>query len=534
MDKLKNIIEQGKAILGIELGSTRIKAVLIDPTTSLTIATGGHDWENKLENGIWTYHLDDVAAGFADSYLNLKNNVLKKFGLTLTKVGAIGVSAMMHGYLAFDKQNNLLTPFRTWRNTIARDASAKLTDAFQFNIPERWSIAHLYQSVQAKDEHVKNLDFFTTLAGYIHWKLTGCKVLGVGDASGMFPIDSQINSFNEDYIKIFNDLCKKDGFDLDLSSLLPKVLVAGDDAGTLTKEGALFLDPQGDLQPGIPLCAPEGDAGTGMVATNSVGVRTGNVSAGTSIFAMIVLEKALKKLHREIDNVTTPVGSQVAMVHANNCTSDLNAWVGLFDDFAKSAGLNLSPDELFGLLYNKALKATPDCDGIVSYGYYSGEFITKLEEGRPLMLRTPNSEFNVGNLMRSNLNSSLGAIRLGMNILTDEEQVKIDKLLGHGGLFKTPVVGQTIMADALNTPVWVMETAGEGGSWGMAVLANYLINKDNGETLPDFLDNKVFKDSKGVKITPDKEGVDGFNEYIKNYVSCLKVEQAAVDSLKAK
>lgn len=532
MNNYAKIITDGKAVLGIELGSTRIKAVLIDPNTSKTIATGGHDWENHLENGIWTYHLDEIASGFAHSYENLKKEIQKQFGVTIKNLAAIGVSAMMHGYLAFDKDNNLLTPFRTWRNTIARDASAKLTKEFNFNIPERWSIAHLYQSILAKDKHVEKLDFFTTLAGYIHFKLTNHKVLGVGDASGMFPIDEKTNSFNQNYIKKFNQLAEDNGFSLDLDKLLPKVLISGQNAGSLTKEGALFLDKDGDLQAGIPLCPPEGDAGTGMVATNSVRVRTGNVSAGTSIFAMIVLERALKDLHRELDNVTTPDGSQVAMVHANNCTSDLNAWVNLFGEFAKDAGFNLSNNDLFSILYNKALTGAPDCDGIVSYGYYSGEFITHMEEGRPLMLRTPESKFSIANLMRSNLYSSLGAVRLGMDILTEQEHVKIDKLLGHGGLFKTPIVGQTIMADALKTPVWVMDTAGEGGAWGIAVLANYLINNHDNESLPDYLDNKVFKDSAGSKICPTNEGVTGFNSYMKNYVSCLSVQKAATQALK--
>lgn len=531
MSDIKKIIEEGKAVLGIELGSTRIKGVLIDPTTHAPIASGGHSWENRLENGIWTYHLDDVTTGLQDCYQDLVKDVKEKYGVGLKKIAALGISAMMHGYLAFDKDGNLLAPFRTWRNTLCRDASAKLTDVFQFNIPERWSISHLYQSILNNEEHVKKIDFFTTLSGYIHWKLTGRKVLGIGDAAGMFPIDSNTNTFVKKYQDQFNELVKDKDYGWKVEDLLPTVLVAGDDAGTLTEEGAKLLDVTGELQAGIPLCPPEGDAGTGMVATNSVGVRTGNVSAGTSIFAMIVLEKALSKLHREIDNVTTPDGSQVAMVHANNCTTDLNAWVNLFGEFAELSGKKMAPDELFGLLYNRALEGDPDCGGVLTYGYYSGEFITNLEEGRPLLIRTPESKFNIANLMRSNLNTSLGAIRLGMDILKDEN-VRIDKLLGHGGLFKTKGVGQKIMADALNTPVWVMTTAGEGGPWGVAILAAYEICREEGETLPHYLDSKVFANSEGSKIDPDKTGVEGFNKFMENYKSCLKVEKAAVDCLK--
>ncbi len=530
MADIKQTIESGKAVLGIEFGSTRIKAVLIDPVSHAPIADGGHSWENRLENGIWTYHMEDIWNGLQDCYQDLLKNVQAKYGVKITRLGAIGISAMMHGYLAFDKEGTLLAPFRTWRNTLCRDASAKLTDVFQFNIPERWSIAHLYQSILNKEEHVKKLDFFTTLAGFIHWKLTGRKVLGVGDAAGMFPIDSEKNDYNQDYLKKFDALVSGEGYAWKLADLLPKVLVAGEDAGSLTEEGAKLLDTSGSLCAGIPMCPPEGDAGTGMVATNSVAVRTGNVSAGTSIFAMIVLEKALSRLHREIDNVTTPDGKQVAMVHANNCTSDLNSWVGLFAEFAELSGHKLSPDELYGLLYRNALKGDADCGGVLSYGYYSGEFITDMKEGRPMLIRSPKAKFNLANLMRSNLNSSLGAIRIGMDILSDEH-VAIDKLLGHGGLFKTKGVGQKIMADALNTPVWVMTTAGEGGPWGVAILAAYLVNKNEGETLPQYLDSRVFASSQGEKIDPEATGVAGFNKFMENYKSCLKVERAATECM---
>lgn len=534
MTDYKQLIAEGGAVLGIELGSTRIKGVLIDPSDGKVLAQGSHGWENRLENGIWTYHIDEVWSGVQDTYADLKKDVLAKYGVALKKLSALGFSAMMHGYLAFDKSGNLLAPFRTWRNTLCRDSSAKLTELFNFNIPERWSIAHLYQSILNKEDHVKNVDFFTTLAGYIHWKLTGRRVLGVGDAAGMFPIDSVSGSYRKDLIEKFDSLVAPEGYPWKLESILPEVLAAGENAGTLTKDGAKLLDPSGELEADVPMAPPEGDAGTGMVATNSVAVRTGNVSAGTSIFAMIVLEKALEKLHREIDNVTTPDGKQVAMVHANNCTSDLNSWVGLFAEFAEASGHKMAPDELFALLYNRALnEGDPDCGGVLTYGYFSGEFITGMEEGRPLLIRTPEAKFNLANLMRSNLNTSLGAIRLGMDILKDEH-VAIDKLLGHGGLFKTKGVGQTIMANALDTPVWVMTTAGEGGPWGMALLAAFLVKKDAGETLPHFLDSKIFAGAEGSKVDPDSVGVEGFNKFMQRYTACLPVEKAACECMAEK
>ena len=460
MSDIKQIIEAGQAVLGIEFGSTRIKAVLIEPNTLKPIAQGAHEWENRLEDGFWTYHLDDIWGGLQDCYHELQKDVKSQYGCEIMKLASIGFSAMMHGYMAFDKDGNQLAQFRTWRNANTSEAAEKLTELFQFNIPERWSISHLYQCILNKEDHISKVDFFTTLAGYVHWKLTGQKVLGVGDASGMFPIDSNTMDYNKSYADKFNQILKDEKLPYTLEQLLPKVLVAGQNAGTLTAEGAKLLDTTGTLEAGCPLCPPEGDAGTGMVATNSVAVRTGNVSAGTSIFAMVVLEKALAKLHREIDNVTTPDGLQVAMVHANNCTSDLNAWVGLFADFLRAAKIDMDMNTLFKTLYNEALtNGAVDCDGIITYGYLSGENITNMPEGRPLLARMPESKFTIGNLFRSNLNTSLGAIRLGMNILKNE-QVKIDKLLGHGGLFKTKGVGQSIMADALNTPVWVMTTAG--------------------------------------------------------------------------
>ncbi|MBU3825959.1 MAG: FGGY-family carbohydrate kinase [Candidatus Anaerobiospirillum merdipullorum] len=524
-------LDLSKCSLGIELGSTRIKAVLIDDK-HMPIAQGSHEWENQLVDGIWTYSLEDVWAGVQDCYRDLVADVQAKFNTQITTLGAIGFSAMMHGYLAFDKDDKLLVPFRTWRNTITRKASEELTEKFNFNIPERWSIAHFYQCMLAKEPHVGQVAFFTTLAGYIHYKLTGCKVLGVGDAAGMFPIDSTTGDYDSKMLEQFNAIAKEHGYEVSVKDLMPKVLCAGEDAGKLTAEGAKLLDPTGTLQAGIPLCPPEGDAGTGMVATNSVAVRTGNVSAGTSIFAMIVLERSLAKLHRELDMVTTPDGLPVAMVHANNCTSDLNAWVGLFAEFADKIGAKISTNDLYGVLYRNALTGANDCGGLMSYGYYSGEFITGLEEGRPLFMRKPDADFTLANFMRTHLYSALGALKIGMDILINEEKVGLDKLLGHGGLFKTKGVGQKIMADAMNAPVSVMETAGEGGAWGIALLAAYEINKQPGQSLPDYLNNEVFKDSKGSTIDPTPEDVAGFERFMEGYKAGLAAEKAAAAEYK--
>lgn len=517
-----------KCYLGIELGSTRIKAVLIDDKFNV-VATGAFDWENRLLNGIWTYSQDDIFSGIKDCYKNLKENVYKSYGLTIKKLGAMGISGMMHGYLAFDKDGKLLTPFRTWRNTNARKASAFLTDLFDFNIPERWSISHLYQSILDDDPHVKNIDYITTLSGYIHRILTGNKVLGIGDAVGMFPIDTKTHSYVKDMVDKFNNLIHDKNYSWTLLDILPKVKVAGEDAGTLTKEGALFLDPDGDLESGIKLCPPEGDAGTGMVATNSVKVRTGNISAGTSIFAMIVLEKSLDRLHREIDMVTTPDGHPVAMAHANNCTSDLNAWVSLFAQFLKLKSKDVDINDVYKVLYEHALTGDSDCGGLLSYGYYSGEFITNLEQGRPLFVRKPDAKFNLANFMRSHLYSSLGATVMGMDILIKDEHVKLDSLLGHGGLFKTKGVGQQIMADAMNVPVSVMETASEGGPWGIAILASYLVNKGNLK-LDDFLALKVFDKNKSTTLKPNPEGVAGFAKFMEYYKKGLAIEKEATES----
>ena len=531
MSDVKNTIASGKAVLGIEFGSTRIKAVLVDEN-NMPIASGDHDWENRLENGVWTYTLEDIWTGLQDCYQKMTEDVKAKYGVAVEKLAGIGFSAMMHGYLAFDKDGNLLVPFRTWRNTITQEASEALTKEFNFHVPQRWSIAHLYQAILNGEEHVPQVDFFTTLDGYIHWQLTGEKVLGVGSASGMFPIDSTIKDYDKAMIRKFDELVAPKGFPWKLEQLLPKVLLAGDKAGVLTEEGAKKLDPTGTLQAGCPLCPPEGDAGTGMVATNSVKQRTGNVSAGTSVFAMIVLEKALKSVHEEIDMVTTPSGDAVAMVHCNNCTSDLNAWVNIFKEFAESFGIDVDMNKLFGTLYNKALEGDKDCGGLLAYNYFSGEHITGFEEGRPMFVRTPDSKFSLANFMRANLYTSLGALKVGLDILLKEEEVAIDRITGHGGLFKTKGVGQKILAAAMDATVSVMKTAGEGGAWGIALLASYMVNKDAGEALEDYLQNKVFGGDEGEKMDPDPEDVKGFDEFIKRYRAGFPIERAAIDSLK--
>ena len=527
----KEAITAGNTSLGIEFGSTRIKAVLVGPDNGV-LASGSHEWENRLENGIWTYSLDDIWNGLQDCYKNLTEDVKVQYGETLTTIGSIGFSAMMHGYMAFDKDGELLVPFRTWRNTITEEAAAKLTEAFSYNIPQRWSIAHLYQAILNKEEHVSDIAFFTTLAGFIHWKLTGEKVLGVGDASGMFPIDSETCDYDAKMLAKFDEMVAPCGYPWKLTEILPKVLSAGEQAGVLTEEGAKLLDPSGNLKSGIPVCPPEGDAGTGMVATNSVAVRTGNVSAGTSVFAMIVLEKALENVHTEIDLVTTPTGEAVAMVHCNNCTSDLNAWVNLFKEFAESFGIEVDMNKLFSVLYNKALEGDADCGGLLAYNYFSGENITGFEEGRPLFARTPDSRFNLANFMRVHLFTALGALKNGLDILLKEEHVQIDKIYGHGGLFKTPVVGQRIMAAAMDTPVSVMQTAGEGGAWGIAVLASYMKNKKAGQSLADYLNNEVFAGQEGVTEEPVASDVAGFDEFLKLYNAGLPIERAAVETMK--
>lgn len=529
VNEAKTAILENRTALGIEFGSTRIKAVLVDDKNQ-PIASGAYEWENQYVDGIWTYSLEEIWKGLQGSYQDMAEDVQKKYGVELTSVGAFGVSAMMHGYMPFNKEGELMVPFRTWRNNITGEASEKLAELFHYNIPQRWSIAHLYQAILNGEEHVKDIDYITTLEAYVHWKLTGKRVLGIGDAAGMFPIDSETKDYNEEMVQKFDELVAPYGFPWKLRDIMPKALVAGQDAGALTEEGAKLLDVSGKLKAGIPMCPPEGDAGTGMVATNSVRRRTGNVSAGTSVFAMIVLEKALSKPYKEIDMVTTPAGDPVAMAHSNNCTSDLNAWVNVFKEFAEAMGMEVDMNKLFGTLYNKAMEGDPDCGGLLSYCYFSGEHMTGFTEGRPLFVRSPESKFNLANFMRTNLYTCLGAMRVGLDILFKKEGVKVDRLLGHGGLFKTKGVGQQILADAVNAPVSVMETAGEGGAWGIAVLASYLVNKEENETLEDFLDTKVFAGNQGSTLNPDPEGVEGFNMFMERYMKGLPIERAAVDS----
>lgn len=526
MSNAKQTIQEGKAILGIEFGSTRIKAVLIDENNT-PIAQGSHEWENQLIDGLWTYSIEAIWNGVQNCYADLRANVKTQYDTEIERLASIGVSAMMHGYMAFNEKEEILAPFRTWRNTNTGAAAAELSKLFNFNIPLRWSISHIYQAILNKEEHVKDITYLTTLAGYIHWQITGKKVLGIGDASGMLPIDSETKNYCADMVEKFDRLVEPYGYSWKLNDILPQVLSAGEDAGTLTVEGAKRLDISDHLQAGIPVCPPEGDAGTGMVATNAVRKRTGNVSAGTSSFSMIVLEKELSKPYEMIDMVTTPDGSPVAMVHCNNCTSDLNAWVNLFKEYQQLLGIPVDMNEVFGKLYNHALEGDADCGGLISYNYISGEPVTGLAEGRPLFVRSANDKFNLANFMRANLYASVGVLKIGNDILFNQEKIKVDRITGHGGLFKTKGVGQRILAAAINSPISVMETAGEGGAWGIALLASYLVKKADNESLADFLDNKVFAGNTGIEIAPTPEDVEGFNKYIKEYQSCLSIEKEA-------
>ena len=526
----KNLIEEGKSVLGIEFGSTRIKAVLVDEKGN-PIASGSHEWENELLDGIWTYSEKAIWDGLADCYADLKKNVKEQYGVTIKSLGAIGFSAMMHGYLPFDENDNLLVPFRTWRNTITEEAADKLTEALNFNIPQRWSISHLYQAILNREAHVPSIRHFTTLAGFVHFKLSGCKVLGVGDASGMFPIDSKTGTYDEAMLNTFDAMIKEKNFPWNIREILPKVLSAGENAGNLTDEGAKLLDVDGDLSSGILMCPPEGDAGTGMVATNSVLVETGNISAGTSVFAMIVLKENMKNLHKEIDMVTTPTGDPVAMVHCNNCTSEINAWVKLFDEFGKLMGKEFDRGELFEKLYGVALSGDKDCGGLISYNYFSGEPVTGFSKGSPLFVRSAEDSFTLPNFMRMHLYSALAALKVGLDILTVEEKVTVKKMYGHGGFFKTPKAGQTVASAAIGSPVCVMETAGEGGAWGIALLALYMVEKKEQQTLASYLEDVIFAGSTGSELLADQADMDGFNAFMKKYVDALKVEKAAVDLL---
>lgn len=528
MENIKQAIINGKTALGIEFGSTRIKAVLIDEKHE-PLASGSYDWENSYDNGVWTYSLDEVTAGMQGAFAALKKNINEKYGVKLETVGSMGISGMMHGYLAFDKDGKLLAPFRTWRNTITGKAAEELTALFDFNIPQRWSIAHLYQAILNGEEHVKDVTFIATLATYVHWKLTGVKAIGIGEASGMFPIDSNINDYDKEMLRKFADIDSVKGFDWKIEEILPKCMVAGENAGTLTEEGALLLDPTGEFKAGVSLCPPEGDAGTGMVATNSVAERTGNISAGTSIFLMAVLEKALSKLYPEIDMVTTPAGRPVAMVHCNNCSSEIDAWAGLFTSLCNEMGLDVSIYKVLDKMFEKALEGDKDCGGLIPFNYLSGEVITGLDAGKPLFVRGPESKFNFANFSRAQLASAAATLSIGMEILADEN-VKLDRLLGHGGYFKAPLAGQTIMAAALGAPVSVMKTAGEGGPWGMAILASYMINKADGESLDAYLENKVFAGFESTQVAPNEADVEGYKVFLDNYKKALAVEKAAVEA----
>ena len=512
--------------LGIELGSTRIKAVLIDDCYS-PIATGSYTWENDLVDGVWTYPLEKAVQGVRACYSDLRKDYEKKFSKALTTVGAIGISGMMHGYLVLDKDGNQLAPFRTWRNTITAPAAAELTELFRFNIPQRWSIAHLYQAILNGEPHVKDIARLTTLSGYIHSLLTGENVMGICEVSGMFPYDDETGDFDAARIAQFDDLVKPYGFPWKIRDILPKVLRAGENAGALTATGAALLDESGTLQPGIPFCPPEGDAGTGMVATGAVLPRTGSISAGTSSFSLQVLERPLKNYYPEIDVVATPAGKTVAMAHTNTCTSEIDAWVGLFADAIRATGHDVDLGELYPLLYRKALEGAPDCSGIISFNYFAGEPLTATETGRPMLVRLPDSKMNIGNFMRSQLYGAIATLKIGMDMLHREEQVESDRLLGHGGFFKTPGVGQQILADALNVPISTMETAGEGGPWGMALLAAYSQQRRQGETLEGYLQNRVFCNAVSTCAQPDPAGVAGFQSYLDRYIACLPAQKQA-------
>lgn len=525
MQQIQQAIRGGQTALGIELGSTRIKAVLIGPDHT-PIASGDHTWENRLENGVWTYRLQDVWAGVQAAFAALAADVQARYGVPLATVGAMGVSGMMHGYLPFDAGGRQLAPFRTWRNTITGPAADRLTELLQYNIPQRWSIAHLYQAVLNGEDHVDRIVFLTTLAGYLHWQLTGEKVLGVGEASGMFPIDPETCDYDVGCLQKTQALLQAHGVNLDLRVILPRVLSAGTLAGNLTPEGARLLDPTGALQPGIPLCPPEGDAGTGMAATNSVAPRTGNVSAGTSVFAMVVLERPLRAVHPELDLVATPTGRPVAMVHVNTCTSDLDAWVRLLGQMVEAAGKPMTKNELYQLFYRQALTGDADAGGLVSFNCYSGEPVIGLEVGRPLLVRRPDAKLTLPNFARATLYAAMATLKIGMDILLRDEGVRLDRLLGHGGLFKVPVVGQRLLAGALGVPVSVMQTAGEGGPWGMALLAAYLAEKRQGQTLESWLDG-VFAAGSGSTLPPDPADAAGFEAFLTDYHRALPVEQAA-------
>ncbi len=531
IEQSKNAISCNETYLGIELGSTRIKAVLIDKANN-QIASGSHTWENRFENGFWTYSLDDIWNGLRDCYSNLSEDVLRKYDMKLKSIGAMGISAMMHGFIVVGKDNKLLTPFRTWRNTTTEKASKCLTELFGFNVPQRWNVAHLYQAILNLEPYVSEISYLTTLAGYVHWQLTGEKVIGIGDASGMFPIDDETKNYNAHMLEQFDELNANKGLPWKLVNILPKVLLAGEEAGMLTEEGAKLIDPSGILGFGIPLCPPEGDAGTGMVATNSVRKRTGNISAGTSVFAMVVLERPLKKAYPEIDMVTTPSGNPVAMVHCNNFTSDIDAWVKLLGEAATLLGAVFDTDTLYTTLYNQMEHGEVDCGGLISYNYISGEPVTKLSEGRPLFMRLPDAKLSLANFMRTHLYSACASLKIGMDILLESEHTELDSITGHGGFFKVPRIGQRVIAAALKVPVSVMATAGEGGPWGIALLASFMVNKQENESLEDFLLTRVFAGKHGLVVNSNQDDVEGFNKFMDLYKKGLIIEKTAVDTVK--
>jgi len=531
-DAARTAILSGRTSLGIELGSTRIKACLIGDDLSEVLAVGSHEWENEFVDRLWTYSLENVWSGIQAAHAALVADIQQKYGVQLESYGAVGVSAMMHGYLAFDAAGDQLVPFRTWRNTTTGPAASELTELFGLNIPLRWSIAHLHQAVLDAEPHVSQLDFITTLAGYVHWRLTGRKVLGVGDASGMFPIDSATGDYDAELLARYDGLVAGRSPQLSLAALLPEVLLAGQSAGELTAEGAALLDPTGALRPGAVLCPPEGDAGTGMVATCSVAPRTGNVSAGTSIFAMVVLERPLTSVHHELDLVTTPAGDPVAMVHCNNGASELAAWAGMFGRFSAASGTPIDSDAVFDALFREALDGDADAGGLLAYNHLAGEPIAGLTEGRPLFVRTPDSRLTLANFMRAQLYGVFGTLSLGMRVLA-EEGVELDAMFAHGGLFRTAGVAQRFLAGSLDAPVSVAATASEGGAWGIAVLASFTAAAAAGDdlTLDGYLRERVFAGQEFETVAPDPADVAGFSSYLDRYAAGLAVERAAVDSL---
>jgi sugar (pentulose or hexulose) kinase len=523
-------IDLSHIALGIELGSTRIKAVLID-SRHKTLASGSHNWENRYKNGLYTYSLEDIRTGLQTAYADLKADFASKFGQKLSVVGSIGISGMMHGYVVLDKTDNLLVPFRTWRCANAQSAAKDLTGLFDYHIPARWSIAHLYQAILDGEKHVKNIAYQTTLAGLVHFWLTGERLLGVGDVSGMFPIDLASKQYHPRMLAQFDAILATKKLPYTLKGIFPGIAVAGENAGHLTQEGALLLDPTGDLVAGIAFCPPEGDAGTGMAATNSIRRGTANISAGTSVFAMLVLEKELSKVHPEIDLVTTPKGDLVAMVHCNNCTSDIDAWTMLFSELGALYGIKNNDEQLFEKLFTLSLQADPDCGDVLTYNYVSSEHITHVDEGRPMVVRTPESKFTLANFVRSLLYSSVATVKIGMDILTVQERVAVRAINAHGGIFKTRGVMQKYLAAAINAPVTVRENAGEGGAWGMAVLAMYALTGKN-KPLEAYLDEDVFADEKTLTVQPEPQVVAGFAAYMQRYIKGLKAVQTAVTALK--